>query len=122
MSREVVDRLYSTYTYRFLAEGVTWRDLEDLRPRIKDVSQWAPEWSELARAAETRAERALEAGLRVTAGAELARASLYYFFAQFLLFDDPATKHRAYEQCVRTFAAAAPHFDPPFERFEIRYG
>lgn len=121
MSRDVIDFLYSTYTYRFLAEGVTWRDLNDLRPRLDDMHDWAPAWSALAREAETRAERALQMGCTATAGSELARASIAYFFAQFLLWQDPDTKREAYEHCVRAFARAASYLDPPYERLDIPF-
>jgi 2,6-dihydroxypseudooxynicotine hydrolase len=119
MSREVMD--YATYTHRFLAEGVTYRDLVDIRETVEDIAQWAPAWSRFAREAEERAERARAAGLALTAGTELARASIYYFFAQFLLWQDPVTKRAAYDNCARTFAQAAPWLDPPFERLEIPF-
>lgn len=121
MSRETIDFLYSTYTHRFLAEGVHYRDLLDIRAKVEDLPQWAPVWSEYAAAAEARAEQALARRCTVTAGTELARASLYYFFAQFLLWHDPATKRTAYAHCARTFRRAAPHLDPPLEPVTIPF-
>ncbi len=121
MSRALVESLYVTYTPRFLAEGVAYRDLLDTRARIQDLADWAPVWCEVARAAEERAERALERTLTVTAGSELARASLSYFFAQFLLFHDPATKRAVYGQAVRALRRAAPLLDPPLEPVEIPF-
>jgi 2,6-dihydroxypseudooxynicotine hydrolase len=122
MSRDVVDFLYTTYTYRFLAEGVAWRDLNDVRARIDDVRDWAPAWIDSARAAEERADRALAAGCRLTAGTELARASLHHFFAQFLLWQEPEVKRAAYQRCVEAFRRAAPLLDPPLERLDIPFG
>jgi 2,6-dihydroxypseudooxynicotine hydrolase len=121
MSREVVDFLYATYTYRFLAEGVAWRDLNDLRARIEDVRDWTPAWTATARAAQERAETALAAGYRLTAGTEFARASLHHFFAQFLLWDEPVLKRAAYLRCADAFRRAAPLLDPPLERLEIPF-
>ena len=121
MSRETIDFLYNTYTHRFLAEGVPYRDLMDMKAKIGDLAQWPVVWSEAAAAADARAEAALAQRCQVTSGTELARASLYYFFAQFLLWNDPATKRIAYEHCARTFRRAAPLLDPPFEPLTIPF-
>ncbi len=121
MSRETIDFLYATYTHRFLAEGVHYRDLLDIKRRIDDPAQWAPTWSAAAAEAEARGERALAARCTLTAGVELARASLYYFFAQFLLWHDPATKRTAYGRCASAFRRAAPHLDPPLEPVAIPF-
>ena len=122
MSRATIDFLYNTYTHRFLAEGVHYRDLMDMKAKIADLAQWPVVWSEAATAAEARAEAALAQRCVLTAGTELARASLYYFFAQFLLWNDPATKRTAYEHCARTFRRAAPLLDPPLEPLTIPFG
>ena len=119
MSGEVID--YATYNHRFLAEGVTYRDLVDIQATVKTIDEWAPTWSKFAREAEERGERARAAGLELSAGTELARASIYYFFAQFLLWQDVAAKRAAYDQCARTFAQGAPWLDPPFLRLEIPF-
>ena len=58
MSSELLDYLYTTYTHRFLAEGVHYRDLLDIRARTQDMSQWCPVWSEFARRAEERGDKA----------------------------------------------------------------
>ena len=121
MSRETIDFLYSTYTHRFFAEGVHYRDLVDIRAKIGDLTQWPSAWSEFAAAAEARADQALAQRSTLTAGVELARASVYYFFAQFLLWHDPDTKRRAHEHCVRTFRRAAPYLDPPLEPVTIPF-
>jgi len=121
MSRETIDFLYSTYTHRFLAEGVHYRDLLDIRGKIGDLAQWPSVWSDYAAAAEARAEQALAQRCMLTAGTELTRASLYYFFAQFLLWHDPGTKRIAYEHCARTFRRAASYLDPPLEPAAIPF-
>jgi 2,6-dihydroxypseudooxynicotine hydrolase len=121
MSRDVVDFLFTTYTYRFLAEGVAWRDVNDLRARIQSIGDWAPAWSAVARETEARADRALAAGCMVSAGNDLARAAIYHFFAQFLLWQEPELKRQTYAECIRTFARAAPLLDPPYERVDIPF-
>ena len=56
-----------------------------------------------------------------TAGTELARASLYYHYGQFLLFNDLALKKRTHDRKVATFRRAAELLDPPFRQFEIPF-
>jgi 2,6-dihydroxypseudooxynicotine hydrolase len=121
MSRETIDSLYETYTHRFLAEGVPYRDLMDMKATIADLAQWPAVWSESAAAAEARADAAMARHCALTAGTELARASLFSFFAQFLLWHDPATKRTAYEHCARAFRRAAPLLDPPLEPVTIPF-
>jgi 2,6-dihydroxypseudooxynicotine hydrolase len=121
MSRETIDVLYNTYTHRFFAEGVHYRDMVEIKQRTADVAQWPVVWSEYAAAAAARADAALAQRCSLTAGTELARASLYYFFAQFLLWQDPAAKRTAYERCAAAFRRAAPLLDPPLEPLSIPF-
>ncbi|MDP6122102.1 MAG: hypothetical protein QF450_12010, partial [Rhodospirillales bacterium] len=79
MSADNLDYLWDTYTHRFLAEGVHYRDMMDIRGEITSMDQWCPVWSASAAQAEKRADRALDAGLTRTAATELARASIDYF-------------------------------------------
>src|SRR5262245_22459075 len=122
MSLPSVEDVFQTYLHRFLAEGVPYRDLLDGRARISTMSDWCSVWTEFARAAEERASRAAAAGFAVTAGAELVRAATYYFFAQFILWDDPGVKRSTYEAAVRTLEQAGPHLDPPLVRLAIPFG
>jgi 2,6-dihydroxypseudooxynicotine hydrolase len=121
MSDETLDHLWQTYMHRFLAEGAHYRDLLDLRARIPDWNGWCEGWSEWAAAAEARGDTALAAGFRETAGAEFSRASLYYCFAHFLFWQDPAAKRVAHQRSVRAFERAAPLLDPPLRRVSIPY-
>lgn len=115
-------QLWEIYMHRLLAEGVHYRDVLDIRARVKAMDQWCPVWSQWAHEAEKRAERALSEDFTRTAAAEFSRASLYYFFAQFVLWHDPAAKQEAYQHCARVFRHAARHLDPPLQRVEIPWG
>ena len=122
MSADNLDYLWDTYTHRFLAEGVHYRDMMDIRGEIASMDQWCSVWSAWGNQAEERADRALDAGLTRTAATELARASTYYFFAQYLLWDDAESKRAAHGNCVRTFRRAAQYLDPPQRPVDIPYG
>lgn len=122
MTEPDVGFLWNTYMHRLLAEGVHYRDTLDMRERVTKFDEWCPVWSQWARAAEERADRALTEGFTKTTGLELARASLYYFFAQFVLWSDPSAKRLAYQNCVRTFKGASAYLDPPQRPVQIPYG
>lgn len=113
--------LWSTYIHRMLAEGVHYRDLLDLQARIKSYDDWSAAWSEFAQSADDRGDRALQLNFLHTAGAEFSRASLYYFFAQFVNWKNPEVKRTSYERCVLAFNRAAAYLDPPQRRLEIPF-
>jgi 2,6-dihydroxypseudooxynicotine hydrolase len=122
MSDDTLAYLWNNYMHRFLAEGANYRDLLDLRPRIKTMADWPREWSDLARSCEERAAKALAAGSTHTAAGELTRASIYYFFGQFLIWDDAEAKRIVSDHSARTFRQAAPYLDPPLRPIDIPYG
>lgn len=121
MSEYEPPQLWKTYTHRLLAEGVHYRDILDMRERISTFADWCVVWSDWAKAAEQRGDEALKSGFTNTAALEFSRSSIYYFFAQMILWHDPAKKRTAYDNCARTFERAAPHLDPPLQRVEIPY-
>src|SRR3954447_6949702 len=81
MADETLSYLWDTAIHRFLAEGINFRDLLDLRERITTIGEWPARWSEMAVQYEQRGDEALASGFTATAGAHLTRAALHYFFA-----------------------------------------
>jgi 2,6-dihydroxypseudooxynicotine hydrolase len=121
MGEDTLSYLWTNYMHRFLAEGANYRDLLDLRERIKTMDQWPARWSEMARTYEQRADASLAAGFTHTGGADLTRAALYYFFGQFLLWDNVAAKRTASDNAARTFRRAAAYLDPPQRPVDIPF-
>ena len=121
MTRAVVERAIDQGVHRFLADGVHYRDLMDIRAEAADWTAWPQTWSRHGEAAERRAEIALSRGARATAAAEFARAALYHHYGQYLLYDDLALKKRIHDRKIAAFARAAPLFAEPFERVEIPF-
>jgi len=107
--------------HRFLADGVHYRDLMDIRAAAPDWSAWPDTWCKSGAEAEKRGEVALAAGHRTTAATEFARASLYYHYGQYLLFSDLELKKRIHDRKRDAFKRAAPLFDTPMERVEIPF-
>ena len=121
MTKEVVENAIDQGVHRFLADGVHYRDLMDIRAEAADWETWPETWSRHGEVAERRAEAALSQGATATAAGEFARASLYHHYGQYLLYDDLALKKRIHDRKVAAFARAAPLFSEPFERIEIPF-
>ncbi len=121
MTKAIVESAIDQGVHRFLADGVHYRDLMDIRAEAADWNSWPETWSRHGAAAERRAEAALSRGARATASGEFARAALYHHYGQYLLYDDLALKKRIHDRKVAAFARAAPLFDEPFERVEIPF-
>src|SRR5436309_4754133 len=100
---------------RFLADGVHYRDLINIRDEIQGWNDWPRVWSAYAAQAERRGEEALSKDASVTAAEEFFRASLYYHYAQYLYFDDVSRKAQIHKAKTDAFARAAPLLDPPVE-------
>ena len=121
MSKRLVESTIDQGMHRFLADGVHYRDLMDIRSATPDWSRWCQEWSRVAADAEARGEKALADGLRETAAREFARAALYFHYGQYLLYDDMRTKRATHDRKVAAFHRAAPLFDMPLERVNIPF-
>jgi 2,6-dihydroxypseudooxynicotine hydrolase len=113
VSRQRVLEVIDPGIHRFLGDGVHYRDLMDLRDRIGQWSQWCGAWIEAGSQAEARGDAALAAGAQRTGARELARAALYYHYAQNLYYDDARQKRDAHDRKVAVFARAAARLDPP---------
>src|SRR5262245_62886057 len=86
MTKAVVERVIDQGVHRFLADGVHYRDLMDLRSAIPDWKSWPGTWSKFGADTERRAENAFANGSRATARMEYARASLYNHYGQCVLY------------------------------------
>jgi 2,6-dihydroxypseudooxynicotine hydrolase len=121
VTKSAIETAIDQGIHRFLADGVHYRDLMDIRAAAPDWASWPKTWSQWAEGAEKRGEDALAAGNKATAAAEFARASLYFHYAQYLLFDDLALKKGIHDRKRDAFKRAAPLFGVPMERVEIPF-
>jgi hypothetical protein len=85
MSQDLLIYLWDNVTDRFLTEGAIYRQLRDLRRRIERLENWPAAWAETAAETERRAAALVSSGALQSAAADYWRASIYYFFSQFLL-------------------------------------
>lgn len=106
---------------QFIHNGVSADDLEWVLGRIDGLESWADQWQALAERREKAGLEAAAAGRVTEARDHMLAASAAYNFSQYVLFVEPARKQRLHEACVRTYAHAAPHFDPPAVPFDVPF-
>jgi dipeptidyl aminopeptidase/acylaminoacyl peptidase len=106
---------------RFTANGVTPADFERITEGLDRWEDWCGAWSEAAEVHEVLGREALAAGRTLSAGAQLARAAVYFHFAKFVFVDDLDQMKRAHARAVRCLNDALPHLNPPGERHEIPF-
>jgi 2,6-dihydroxypseudooxynicotine hydrolase len=116
-----VEKAIDGGVHRFLADGVHYRDLMDIKAATPNWESWPKVWSQWAAETESRGEKALAGNAKATAAAEFARASVYYHYAQYLLYDNVPEKKRIHAQKIKAMARALPLLDPPMERVEIPF-
>jgi dienelactone hydrolase len=116
-----VDLIFSHFTPRYVATGVDPNDLQQLVDRIDRWSDWCRVWCEAAARHEALAKEAAARGRTMTAAEAFLRAAIYYHYAKHLFGENPEQFRAAHVRMLRCYMAAAPHIDPPMQRFEIPF-
>jgi fermentation-respiration switch protein FrsA (DUF1100 family) len=111
----------SHWAPRFVANGVTLTDFEEVTASILSWDDWCGAWSARAATHEQLGRQALDQKRLVSAGEHLQRAGVYYHFAAFLFVHDMAQMKAAHGRAVACRGLALPHLHPPGERVEIPY-
>ena len=106
---------------RFVANGVTLTDFEEVTAATPSWNDWCRTWSERAAVHEQLGREALDKQRRISAGEHLQRAGVYYHFGAFLFVHDIPQMKRAHMKAVECRRLALPHLMPPGERVEIPY-
>jgi dipeptidyl aminopeptidase/acylaminoacyl peptidase len=116
-----VQSAISHWGARFVANGVTLTDFEEVTASVGSWDDWCSAWSERATVHEGLGREALAARRLVSAGEHLQRAGVYYHFAAFLFVHDIAQMKTAHRKAVECRQLALPHLRPAGERVEIPY-
>jgi dipeptidyl aminopeptidase/acylaminoacyl peptidase len=106
---------------RFVANGVTLTDFEEVTASISAWEEWCGAWSARAALHEALGREALAQGKELTAGEHLQRAGVYFHFAKFLFVHDIAQMRAAHRKAVACRTLALPRLRPPGERVEVPY-
>src|ERR1035437_8493921 len=80
VTKVAVETAINQGIHRFLADGVHYRDLMDIRAAAPDWESLPQTWMKWGAETEKRAEAALAANATLTAATEFSRASLYYHY------------------------------------------
>ena len=106
---------------RFVANGVTLTDFEEVTAATPSWDDWCRTWSERAGVHEELGRAALAEKRFVSAGEHLQRAGVYYHFAAFLFVHDIPQMKKAHLKAVECRRDALPYLSPAGERVEIPY-
>ncbi len=111
----------SHWAPRFVANGVTLTDFEEVTAAMPSWDDWCRAWSDRAQVHEELGREALDRKRLVSAGEHLQRAGVYYHFASFLFVHDVPQMRDAHMKAVKCRQTALPHISPAGERVEIPY-
>ncbi len=106
---------------RFVANGVTLTDFEEVTASMASYDDWCSGWSARAAHHEQIGREALAGKHFLTAGECLQRAGVYYHYASFLFVHDIPQMKAAHKKQIECRQAALPYLTPAGERVEIPY-
>jgi dienelactone hydrolase len=106
---------------RFVANGVSLTDFEEVTAAISSWQDWCSAWSARAALHEELGREALAQDKLLSAGEHLQRAGVYYHFAKFLFVHDIPQMRAAHMKAVACRERALPHLRPPGARVEMPY-
>ena len=106
---------------RFLANGVSLTDFQEVTASLSSWDAWCEAWSRRAALHEEAGREALARGKLLSAGEHLQRAGVYFHFAKFLFVHDVAQMRAAHGKAIACRTLALPHLRPAGERVAIPY-
>lgn len=106
---------------RLFAAGADHNDIQRVLREVKRFEEWPAVWARLAEERMAMGEDALLRARRVSAGAAYQQASLYYHFAQFVVFEDLVQKQRLQQLQRAAYLLAEPLLSPPAQRIELEF-
>jgi 2,6-dihydroxypseudooxynicotine hydrolase len=116
-----VEAVWRRWEPRFIAAGTDYNIMLKLKSEIQDWTEWCQKWSEKAADLEIFGDEAMERGHIKTAALSWNAAAMLYQFGGMYYIYDMDQFYESHRKKLAAFAKAAPHFDPPVERFEVSY-
>ena len=121
MTDALIASAISHWRPRFVANGVSLTDFEEVTASLGAWDTWCEAWSARAAVHEEIGREALARGKQLSAGEHLQRAGVYYHFAKFLFVHDVAQMKAAHMKAVECRRLALPHLVPAGERVAIPF-
>ncbi|MGH7007962.1 MAG: alpha/beta hydrolase family protein [Stellaceae bacterium] len=106
---------------RFVANGITLTDFQEVTASIRSWDEWCAKWSAHADIHATLGCEALSSRQFVSAAEHLSRAAVTYHFTKFLFVHDVPQMMAAHAKAVECHKLALPHLDPPGEYVRIPF-
>lgn len=113
-----VQAAIENWASRLIANGVDYNDFRRVTGSLDRWDDWLDAWVQCADGHREQAERARDAGHKLTAGEAFVRAAVAYHFAKFVWVVDAERNRAATQRAVEALAAAHEHLDSTFERIE----
>jgi dipeptidyl aminopeptidase/acylaminoacyl peptidase len=118
---ELVEKIFHTWSPRFLRVGILMEDLADLKDRIHTWDDWAGEWIKTAEVHEGLAGQWEEMGDKLAAAEALQRASMYYHVAAFVYFRDLELHNHGYNKMIETYDRSIPLLGNAIEKVRFPF-
>lgn len=112
-------RITKKFWHRWIASGAEYSDIIDTLNHIKGFDNWCHEWSITARKYETLAINAKKQNSKITAESFFLKANVYYYLAQWAIFENTKEKQEAYLNSKRCFLEASAYFSAPLQEVKI---
>ena len=117
-----IDKIWRRWEPRMIGAGVDYNIMLRLKNEVESWTEWCRAWSAKAADLEAYGDEAMERGHFLTAGESWAAAAVLYHFGGMYYISDMEQFQESHQKKLAAFAKAAPHVDPPVERFEISFG
>lgn len=116
-----VQEVLDIWASRFLAGQIPLGDLTATVARIRDWSDWGPEWMKTAQVHEEMGETALDEGRRVSAVSSFLTAARCYHLSYFLSVDDKEAHAGGLAKMLECHDRVIPYQEPPVEKVTIPF-
>lgn len=114
-------RITMKFWHRWIASGAEYTEIVDTIAKIKDFDAWCAVWSELAAKYEGYAKEAESQKNFVAAQPLFLKANVYYYLAQWAVFENNDQKREAYKKSKENFLLANKYFEVPVKEVQFDY-
>lgn len=109
------------FWYRWIASGADYSDIVNTIGKIKDFGSWCSIWSVLASKYEGYAKEAEKQYGFLSTQEFYLKANVYYYLAQWAVFENNEEKRNAYKKSKECFLSASKYFEVPAREVSFSY-
>jgi dipeptidyl aminopeptidase/acylaminoacyl peptidase len=112
-----LNRITKKFWYRWMAHGADYHDIVDTMKNVKSFEQWSLAWTKLA----SKYEQLATISKGLSAQNLYLKANVYYYLAQWAIFDVTQEKKEIYRKSKDCFKKASEFFTIPAEEVSFNY-